>query len=120
MNKILLATALAAMVSLSGLTPNAHALTQAQIDLMAQLNAQIQTLQGQLVQLKGQQIVNIEVISRDLGQGSRGDDVKILQASCRRCIDLRPRINHRFLWLLDLSRRYELPDTQRLCRNRQG
>jgi len=53
---------------------------QSQIDLMAQLNLQIQALKTQLGQLSVDQQTNISVLAKNLGQGSSGDDVKILQA----------------------------------------
>lgn len=54
--------------------------TQEQLNLIAQLTAQIQTLQQQLQQLQTQQRSNIITLVNSLGQGSSGQQVSALQA----------------------------------------
>lgn len=53
---------------------------QAQLDLITQLTRQIQELQAKLTALRQQRSESVITLVKTLGIGSRGDDVKILQA----------------------------------------
>lgn len=94
MKKIVLSALIAGAIFLSqGLNMalaqeiNANLSTEARLSLITSLNAQIQELKNKILSLtqdlQAKQIevqANAAVLSRTLGQGSSGDDVRILQA----------------------------------------